>query len=142
MTFRVLFTGERRSYGAALGQTDNLGVIEAVFFREYGPLYAQPSPIAPAAPSGAAAEGSNAAPSAKAQRDALSGDYAATGMGRRERHEVETIDIHLDPDPVASVRIRYEFTPQLVKMGILPQPISPLERREHARGFSPYCPER
>ena len=29
------FTGERgTSYGAALGQTDNLGVIEAVFFRE------------------------------------------------------------------------------------------------------------
>ena len=31
------FTGERRSYGAALGQTENLGVIEAVFYRERRP---------------------------------------------------------------------------------------------------------
>lgn len=36
---RFLFTGERSSYGAWLGQTDNLGVIEAVFYRE------KPSPI-------------------------------------------------------------------------------------------------
>jgi hypothetical protein len=136
------FTGERSSYGAKLGQTENLGVIEAVYFREYGPLHAEAQPIAPPSPAGAAAEGSNAAPSMKTQRDSLSDDYAATGMGRRERHEVETVDIRLDPDPVASVRIRYEFTPQLVKMGILPQTVSPLERREHARGFSSYCPER
>ena len=31
---RFEFTGERHSYGAALGQTDNLGVIEAVFYKE------------------------------------------------------------------------------------------------------------
>ncbi len=31
---RFTFTGERSSYGAKLGQTDNLGVIEAVFYRE------------------------------------------------------------------------------------------------------------
>src|SRR6185436_20249315 len=31
---RFVFTGERRSYGAALGQTENLGVIEAIFYRE------------------------------------------------------------------------------------------------------------
>jgi hypothetical protein len=128
------FTGERHSYGAKLGQTDNLGVIEAVFFREYGPIYVEPQP-APMMPgsAGGMAESSKAAP-------APSDDYAATGMGRRERHEVETVDIHLDPNPVASIRLRYEFTPQLVKMGILPQ-ISPLERREHARGFSTYCPQ-
>jgi hypothetical protein len=129
------FTGERHSYGAKLGQTDNLGVIEAVFFREYGPIYVEPQP-APMMPgsAGGMAESSKAAP-------APSDDYAATGMGRRERHEVETVDIHLDPNPVASIRLRYEFTPQLVKMGILPQAVSPLERREHARGFSTYCPQ-
>jgi len=41
------FTGERRSYGATLGQTENLGVIEAVFYRERRPRiseYAPPSP--------------------------------------------------------------------------------------------------
>ena len=31
---RFFFTGERQSYGARLGQTENLGVIEAVFYRE------------------------------------------------------------------------------------------------------------
>jgi hypothetical protein len=38
---RFEFTGEKHSYGAALGQTDNLGVIEAVFYKErelYRPL--------------------------------------------------------------------------------------------------------
>jgi hypothetical protein len=139
------FTGERHSYGARLGRTDNLGVIEAVFFREYGPIYVEPSQIAPSPPlPPGAADGAvgSAAPSMKTQRESTSDDYAATGMGRRERHEVESVDIRLDPDPVASIRIRYEFTPQLVKLGILPQAISPLERRERARGFSDYCPER
>src|ERR1041385_1550304 len=31
---RFFFTGEKRSYGATLGKTENLGVIEAVFYRE------------------------------------------------------------------------------------------------------------
>ena len=35
---RFYFTGEKNSYGAALGQTDNLGVIEAVYFRERQPI--------------------------------------------------------------------------------------------------------
>jgi len=39
------------------------------------------------------------------------------------------------------VRIRYEFRPQLVKLGILPAPIAPMERRERARGFGEYCPQ-
>ena len=63
-------------------------------------------------------------------------------MGHRARHEVEMIDIDLEPTPVASVRIRYEYRPQLVKLGILPSHISPLERRERASGFETYCPER
>ena len=138
------FTGERRSYGAALGQTENLGVIEAVFYRERRPRiseYAQPVPSAEA-PSGNEAGGvTGAAPKVQAQsRDGLSDDYAATGMGRRERHEIESVDIDLESTPAASIRIRYEFTPQLVKMGILPS-ISPIDRRERARGFGSYCPE-
>jgi hypothetical protein len=143
------FTGERHSYGAKLGQTENLGVIEAVYFRErqHEPeVYrqmpseerfngvesgaAQPSP-----PAGLAA------PSAKAQRHDTSDDYAATGMGHRAEHEIYSVDMDLDPTPIASVRIRYEFRQQLVKLGILPQYISPLERREHASGFGGYCPE-
>ena len=134
------FTGERRSYGALLGETDNLGVIEAVFYRERRPRISEYAVPQPGPQSGR--EMSAAAPPAKAQkRDALSDDYAATGMGQRERHEVETVDIDLESQPAASIRIRYEFTPQLVKMGILPA-MSPMERREHSRGFSTFCPER
>src|SRR6476619_7560088 len=58
------FTGERNSYGARLGQTENLGVIEAVYFRErrHTDLY---RPNVDERSEGGAAP---APPSAKAQR--------------------------------------------------------------------------
>jgi len=135
------FTGERRSYGATLGQTENLGVIEAVYFRERrhdAEIYRQE----PLSEERAGSANGALAPSAKAQRSDAADDYAATGMGHKARHEVEMIDIDLEPTPVASVRIRYEYHPQLVKLGILSPHISPLERRERASGFETYCPER
>src|ERR1044071_2488056 len=107
---RFFFTGERSSYGAALGQTQNLGVIEAVFFRERARR--RDARVAPAPNKGLSED-----------------EYAATGMGERDRHEVEAVDIDLDPTPITSARIRYEFRPQLVKLGGLLEP-SPLERRE------------
>ncbi len=129
------FTGERHSYGAALGQTDNLGVIEAVYFRERRPKVSTYAP-------GDAERGMPTPPPPKPQKsEGLSDDYAATGMGQRTRHEVENVDIELEPEPAASVRIRYEFREQLVKLGVLPSRTSPLERRERASGFSSYCPE-
>ena len=43
---RFFFTGERSSYGAWLGKTDNLGVIEAVFYREKArPIRVAPQPV-------------------------------------------------------------------------------------------------
>ena len=145
---RFYFTGERNSYGAKLGEIQNLGVIEAVFYRERVPRYSEeqhryqrddrergvesgaiPPPPSPSA----AAE----APRAEAQAPA-DDDYAATGMGRRTRHEVEEVAIDLERQPIASIAIRYEFRPTLVKLGVLDHP-DPLERRERARGF---CPER
>jgi len=141
------FTGEKHSYGAALGQTENLGVIEAVYFRErrqdaevWRPFYREERANKDSAP-GSESAGS-AAPSAKAERQQSADDFAATGMGQKARHEVETVNIDLERKPIASVRVRYEFRTQLVKMGILPREISPLERRERASGFGPYCPER
>ena len=149
------FTGERHSYGAHLGQTENLGVIEAVYFRERlhdvdiyrhpmrderpnaeesGRAQSMPAPPPPLA-------AGSAAPSAKAQRHDTADDYAATGMGDRAEHEITSVNIDLDPTPLASVRIRYEFRPQLVKLGVLPQFVSPLERRERASGFGAYCPQ-
>lgn len=134
---RFFFTGERSSYGAALGETENLGVIEAVFFRErrrevtgYQRDRSMEVPI----PSGASA------PSAKAGREQTSDDYAATGMGDRTQHGVERVQIELERQPIASARIRYEFRPQLVRLGVLPAKGNPLQRREKARGFD-YCPE-
>jgi hypothetical protein len=130
---RFFFTGERNSYGAALGLTDNLGAIEAIFYRERRrEVLAPQSKVAP--------------PPAPASRDAAAmeaptdDDYAATGMGDRTRHDVEQVDIDLDPNPVATFRIRYEFRPQLVRLGVLSKSRAPLERREKARGFE-YCPE-
>jgi hypothetical protein len=141
------FTGERHSYGASLGQTQNLGVIEAVFFRERRHEVRKPEVFREESSRDSAgmqapmqAPSSSAAPSAKAQRHDVADDYAATGMGQRERHEIEMVDFELESQPVASVRLRYEFHTQLVSMGILPVHVSPLERRERASGFA-YCPQ-
>lgn len=153
------FTGERDSYGAAIGQTENLGVIEAVFFREKLSFTEQWLPFmnkdeksrggaeredsAGAAPR-AQAPSSAPAPSGAMEsqgRDKLDDDYAATGMGDKRRHDVREVEIELESSPAAKVRIRYEFRPQLVKLGVLPRHESPLDRRERARGFDSYCPE-
>lgn len=136
---RFYFTTEGDSYGAKLGNIENLGVIEAVFFRE------RERPIAQydhrhrreSQQEGAAAP----APPAKADASRPDDDYAATGMGDRTRHDVRRVSIDLDPHPIAKARIRYEFRPQLVKLGILRPDPSPLTRRERARGFDEYCPE-
>src|SRR5262249_43315832 len=80
----------------------------------------------------------NAAPSQKQAED-----YAATGIGRRTQHEVHWVSMELEPTPVATVNLRYEFRPVLMSMGILP-PWSgqdALSRRERAHGFNNYCPE-
>lgn len=161
---RFTFTGERGSYGAFLGQTQNLGVIEAVFFQERRripppPIY-QPQPYRDGryeeqmkrrdadTPSGAGAEAESRA-QAPEPRGAMKAapqpadEYAATGMGDRERHDVEHVAIDLEKTPVASVRIRYEFHPQLVKLGVLfdRERERPLDRRERSSGFGAYCPE-
>jgi len=82
--------------------------------------------------------------------DAVGGDkkaddeYAATGMGRRTGHAVAQVWLDLENAPVQTVNIRYEFHPQLVRLGILPPAptADPLQRRERAHGFAPgFCPE-
>ena len=148
---RFVFTGERDSYGAALGRTEDLGVIEAVFFRE------KARRLVPVIPHGCASSDSggrpNEAPAPRAKGEAegsrqeksaapaLADEYAATGMGDRTRHDVTRVDVDLERTPAARVRVRYEFRPQLVKLGILPREDDRLARRERARGFDGYCPE-
>ena len=142
---RFEFTTEERSYGQALGKTANLGVISAVFFKERVPAIVQDrskdesARQRPAAPSAARAQ---EAASAEAKR--ADNEFAATGMGRPTDHAVTQVWLNLENTPAQTVNIRYEFRPQLVRLGILrPGPTAdPLQRRERSRGFEPgFSPE-
>ncbi len=147
------FTTEARSYGQALGTTANLGTISAVFFRERVPQYSllrdQREPLAEAAPPPASApqaprESARSAAGQNTGNTAAADAYAATGMGRRTDHAVEQVSLELEEVPAASVHIRYEFRPQLARLGIVPPAASSdvLRRRERARGFEPgFAPE-
>jgi hypothetical protein len=146
------FTTERKSYAAWLGDTSNLGVIEAVFYREKTrelprpvcrscDARREPSPSGMGAPAPSSAPQSEKAQAAPRSADEAEG-YAATGMGDSTSNEVMTVDLRLDPTPVARVRIRYEFREQLVAMGLLPhQGERPPVRRERSAGFAGYCPQ-
>lgn len=155
---RFYFTSEEASYAQWLGKTEDLGIISAVFFRE---RVAQPIPLtAPySAPDPGVSAGAAGTPApqsradrpaagenrAKASAAAEAEDYAATGIGRTSDHAVRQIHMDLEDTPAASVDIRYEYRPQLVRLGILPpEPAGPdaLARRQRSRGFVPgFCPE-
>jgi hypothetical protein len=144
------FTTERDSYAARLGQTSNLGVISAVFFRELRPrpvtVVPPPRPLyednardkKSQAPS-ASADSQGAAQNRKESITRLPDDeYAATGIGRSVQNEVRWVSMDLDSRPAAEITVRYEYYPALVKLGVLPrQPMRPdtLRRREGATGF-------
>ena len=134
---RFYFTNERDSYGAKLGQTANLGVISAVFFKErrhFVPV--SPSPVTRDKMEPSAKSRSGEAASAAPLRD---DDYAATGIGRDVRHDVRWVDMDLESRPAGEVTIRYEYYSALLKLGVVPRQTSrePLRRREDSRGFSP-----
>jgi len=161
---RFYFTSERDSYGAKLGQTSNLGVVSAVFFRERRPY---PVPIAPpprprpiyeedgrrrnteAPTAGSTAESSvdrsdktrsqdSAAPRKGQVMPQSDDEYAATGIGRSVHNDVRWVNMELDSRPAGEVVIRYEYYSALVRLGVLPRPYprpDPLRRREGARGF-------
>ena len=147
------FTNERDSYGAKLGQTENLGVISAVFFRERGRI-TQVTPPRPIYRDKDSEESmrSQEAPSAKSRGDAAGvardgrkiapvpdDEYAATGIGRSVRHDVRWVDMDLDSRPAGEVTVRYEYYSALLRLGVIPRPREPypLYRREDSRGFSP-----
>jgi hypothetical protein len=143
---RFEFTTEPNSYGRALGKTTNLGVISAVYFRErvttVSPHTGNDSKDRSAPPLERSSLGAAEQSAAAATR--ADDEYAATGMGRRTAHPVTEVRLNLEDAPAQSVTIRYEFRPQLVRLGILPsaRPADALQRRERARGFEPgFCPE-
>lgn len=161
---RFYFTTERDSYGAKLGQTANLGVISAVFFRERQPVVIAPPPYRPyPMPREDSSRGENRrAPESQARSSrggagatspksaevypAPDGDYAATGIGRNVHNDVRWVNMDLQPRPVSEVMIRYEYRAALVRLGIFPRPYprpDTLRRRENSTGFDNhrYSPE-
>jgi hypothetical protein len=163
---RFYFTTERDSYGAKLGQTANLGVISAAFFRERRPITVVPPPMPmPRGEDGREESQSRRAPesSASSARDRADtgaakrrpdiypvpdDEAAATGIGRNVRHDVRWINMDLESRPASQITIRYEYRAALVRLGILPRPYpypqpDPLPRRERSTGFEDrrYSPE-
>jgi hypothetical protein len=141
---RFYFTNERDSYGAKLGQTANLGVISAVFFKERRRITPITPPIYRDRDSSEQSARSQGAPSAKSSGAARpvpapDEDYAATGIGRSVRHDVRWVNMDLDSNAAAEVTVRYEYYSALLRLGVVPKPREPypLHRREDARGFSP-----
>jgi hypothetical protein len=147
------FTSERDSYGAKLGQTSNLGVVSAVFFRERRPVVIPVMPPPHPRPyedDGRSDRSSVEAPtagtrsenSAKQRQGGIVRDaddeYAATGIGRSVSNDVRWVNLDLDSRPAAEVTIRYEYYPTLVRLGIVPRHYpgsDSLRRRERATGF-------
>ena len=146
------FTSERDSYAAKLGQTANVGVISAVFFREATqyPVRVVPPPR-PRHEQGQLKD--KQAPSSRSEsagaltrEPSPDDEYAATGIGRSVRNDVQWVNMDLVREPVAEITIRYEYYSALVKLGIFPRPYpqpDPLGRREQSRGFEDrrYSPE-
>lgn len=149
------FTTERNSYGARLGQTANLGVISAVFFRERRPvtIYREPRRGYPS--EDGRANGDMPAPSSSERSKSTAGvaqprpddESAATGIGRNRRNDVTWVNLDLESSPAAEITVRYEYRDALIRLGVLPRRYSPepdtLGRRERADGFDGhrYSPE-
>ncbi|HEV7395239.1 MAG TPA: hypothetical protein VGN86_01910 [Pyrinomonadaceae bacterium] len=144
------FTTEQDSYGAKLGQTTNLGVIAAVFYRERQPnpiriTPPRPRPIYPPYEKDGRAENKPSEPSADSSSEsraksmpAPDDESAATGIGRSVGNDVRWVNMDLDSRAMSEVVIRYEFYQGLVRLGILPrryQRPDTMGRREAARGF-------
>lgn len=150
---RFYFTNERDSYGAKLGQTANLGVITAVFYREQRPVVIVPRPRPPRpyedepmerneskrrseSPSSQGRDSAGAKTTEASPR--ADEDYAATGIGRNVRNDVRWINLDLQSRPAAEVTIRYEYRDALVRLGIIPRYYprpDTLRRRERSSGF-------
>jgi hypothetical protein len=162
------FTTERDSYAAKLGQTANLGVISAVFYRESRPFTilpvtpGEPRPTykeedrtrddrsVPPPKSSGESSTANGMGRESAKRSAQSypapdDESAATGIGRSVRNDVQWIKMDLDSRPAGEIMIRYEYRAALVRLGIIPRDYprpQVLDRRERAQGFEPrYCPQ-
>lgn len=145
---KFFFTETARSYAKWLGDTRNVGTIEAVFFREKR-RWASPQAVeggapdsAPQAPQESSSLRRDDPSAAGAARERKEADrFAATGIGERTEFPVRWIDFEEEPEPAARIAVRYEFRRELVRLGVLPR-ADDLYARERGRGFEPrYAPD-
>jgi hypothetical protein len=150
---RFFFTETGRSYAKWIGDTRNVGTIEAVFFREKvrrpQPLFreAEPYPFrgepkardsAPPAQDKSSAAGAEPGASGTARQ---ADTYAATGIGERTDFPVQWVRFEEDPVPAASISLRYEYRRELIRLGILTGE-GDLYARDRGRGFErDYAPD-
>jgi hypothetical protein len=166
---RFFFTDTARSYAKWIGDTRNVGVIEAVFFREKTrpapPLPLAPPPRrmtsrdsasrAPEAPTVAGIEEgaterrsaqADSGPSSQGSRRAEgslreSDRFAATGIGERTGFPVQWVSFEEDPVSAATISLRYEYRRELVRLGVFPREDESYAR-DRGRGFEPeYAPD-
>jgi hypothetical protein len=147
---RFFFTDTGRSYAKWIGDTRNVGTIEAVFFREkaMAPLPIEgrrPRPLRKDAPAeGSAAERPSS--SARVERDAPlnapeADRFAATGIGERTSFPVRWVSFEEDPVPAATISLRYEYRRELIRLGVLSGE-GDLYARDRGRGFERgYAPD-
>ena len=140
---RFVFTSESKSYGSWLGQTSDLGVISAAFYREarrMDPISPAPEPMrmqeldkrdSGRALNDDASKEKSASGMARAPKDEL----AATGIGREIEHVVRQVDFDEEDSPAQILSVRYEYRDALVRLGIIPAGDDALTRRDRARGF-------
>jgi hypothetical protein len=150
---RFFFTETSRSYAKWLGDTANVGTIEAVFYRERE--RERPRPLArqkkdaPVAESQAGAsrdeagarEGAPPSSKSTAQPSRADDAFAATGIGDATEFPVEWVAFEAESSPAARIALRYEFRNELVRLGVLPRQ-DELYARDRARGFEhEYAPD-
>ena len=151
---RFFFTETSKSYAKWLGDTANVGTIEAVFYRE---RLRDPRPAEmrwkdePVAQEGTASRDqaqrsqTGAPPTAQSPSGAKTkkadDSYAATGIGNATEFPVEWVAFEAESSPAARIALRYEFRAELVRLGVLPRE-EELFARDRAHGFEhDYAPD-
>ena len=98
------------------------------------------SPRTDPAPS-AAGEAGGTQDSATANKVREADNFAATGIGAKTEFPVEWVAFEEDPEPAARIALRYEFRPELIRLGLLSRE-NDLDARDRARGFErDYAPD-
>lgn len=149
---RFYFTETSKSYAKWLGDTSNVGTIEAVFYRE---KRRAPIPVSKDEPAlrekadkraqsptpSSAGEAGGTQDSATAGKVREAENFAATGIGDKTDFPVEWVAFEEDPTPAARIALRYEFRPELIRLGLLSRE-NDLYARDRARGFErDYAPD-